>query len=146
MFAPIVNHALRILLLRIVNDWHCKLRMENKAWMQIMVIHTNVEIGILTKVNELALRYGLDPTDFVAEYKSEYAPEPALGGKLDVTGRSVLNYTIPPNQPSKLERFERMLDTLGTNEGSLIATDSEIMQALNKALELAPRARARPQI
>ncbi|MCZ2343633.1 MAG: hypothetical protein LC104_17845 [Bacteroidales bacterium] len=111
-----------------------------------MAIHTNVEIGILTKVNELASRYGLEPTDFVAEYKDELLPNPALDGQLDSTGRSVLEYIVLPNQPSKLERFELMLETLGiSNEsGQLIADDSEIMQALNKALELAPRARTRP--
>lgn len=110
-----------------------------------MATHDNVTIGILTKVNELALRYGLEPTDFVAEYKDEYASNPALGGELDMTGRSVLHYTILPDQPSKLERFERMLETLGisNDSGKLVATDGEIMQVLNKALELAPRARPR---
>lgn len=108
-----------------------------------MQIWNNVSIGILNKVNELASKYGLEPTDFVTEFKNELAPNPALGGQLDDTGRSVLEYTILPEQPAKRERFEQMLETLGAKEGTLIAEDSEIMQALNKALELAPRARLR---
>ena len=108
-----------------------------------MLIHTNVEIGILTKVNELASKYGLEPTDFVTELKNELAPNPTLDGQPDHTGRSVLQYTVLPDQPSKRERFEQMLETLGAKEGTLIAEDREIMQALNKALELAPRARFR---
>lgn len=73
-------------------------------------------------------------------------PNPALGGKLDVMERSVLEYTVLPNQPSKLERYELMLETLGISNdtGRMVATGSEIIQALNKALELAPRARTRP--
>lgn len=110
-----------------------------------MMTLDNVSIGILTKVNELASRHGIEPTDFLAEYKDELSPNPAIGGKLDQTGRSVLHYTILPDQPSKLERFELMLETLGISGGTgkMIATDSEIVQALNKALELAPRSRAR---
>ncbi len=110
-----------------------------------MATFNNVAIGILTKVNELASRYGLEPTDFVTEYKDEYTPNPAIGGQLDMTGRSILEYTVLPSQPSKRERYELMLETLGiSNEtGEMVATDDEIMQALNRALELAPRARGR---
>lgn len=107
--------------------------------------YNNVAIGILTKVNELASRYGLEPTDFLAVYRDEYAPNPAIGGQLDITGKSILEYTVLPSQPSKLERYELMLETLGiSNEtGKLVADDREIMQTFNKALELAPRARTR---
>lgn len=103
----------------------------------------NVTIGILTKVNELASRYRLEPTDFVAETKMEEAPDPKMGGLLSFTGRTILAYTAPPGDPSKLERFELMLETLGVNDGTLIAKDSEIIKALNHALEVAPRARGR---
>lgn len=99
----------------------------------------------MMKVNELASRYGLEPYDFVAEYKEETAPDLALGGKLDMTGNSVLSYPILPSNPSKLERFELMLETLGiSNEsGTMVGTDEQIVKALNKALEVAPRNRAR---
>lgn len=110
-----------------------------------MIILNNVTIGILTKVNELASRYGLEPCDFVAEVKDEQAPNPALGGGLDATGRTALTYSILPSETSKLERFELMLETIGISNdtGELIASDQEIFQALNKALELAPRGRGR---
>lgn len=103
----------------------------------------NVTIGILTKVNELASRYRLEPTDFIAETKMEEAPDPKMGGLMSGTGRTILEYTTPPSDPSKMERFEQMLDSLGINDGALIATDSEIIKALNHALEIAPRARPR---
>jgi len=110
-----------------------------------MKIVNNVEIGIMMKVNELASRYGLEPYDFIAEYKEETAPNPALGGKLDMTGKSVLCYPILPSNPSKLERFELMLETLGisNDSGTMAGTDEQIVNALNRALELAPRNRVR---
>lgn len=76
----------------------------------------------------------------------EMVPIPALGGQLDMTNRSILAYTVLPSQSSKLERHELMLKTLGiSNEtGQMVASDEEIMQALNKALQLAPRTRTRP--
>lgn len=97
------------------------------------------------RVNELASRYGLEPYDFVAVYKEETAPNPALGGKLDATGLSELSYPILPSNPSKLERFELMLETLGVSNdsGAMIGSDEQIVKALNKALEVAPRNRAR---
>jgi hypothetical protein len=105
----------------------------------------NLSIALIMKVNELAARYRLDPTDFAAEIKMEMRPRPEMGGVIDCTGNTILEYAGSPTQASKRERFEQMLESLGIpNEtGKMIATDSEIWQALNKALELAPRARGR---
>lgn len=107
-----------------------------------MAVLDNISIGILMKVNDLAARYGLEITDFLAELKIEKVATPSMGGLKTMTGRSILEYAAPPDNPSKRERFELMLETLGISNdtGKMVATDSEIMQALNKALEVAPRA------
>ncbi len=108
-------------------------------------LNTNVNIAIMMKVNELASRYRLEPYEFLAVLKYEKVPNPALGSALDSTGRSVRAYEVPPADPSKLERFELMLETLGaSNEtGLLIGEDEKIIKALNHALEVAPRTRER---
>jgi hypothetical protein len=108
-------------------------------------MNNNVAIAIMMKVNELASRYGVEPYDFVAVLKYEKAPEPALGGVLASTGRSVLAYEVPPSDPSQLERFELMLETLGASNdtGLLVAEDEQIIKALNHALQVAPRGRGR---
>lgn len=104
----------------------------------------NLSIALIMKVNELAARYRLDPTDFAAEIKMEMRPKPEMGGRLDMTGNTILEFPGFPTQASKRERFDRMLESLGISEtGKMVATDTEIWQALNKALELAPRARRR---
>ncbi len=108
-------------------------------------MNNNVAIAIMVKTNELATRYGVEPYEFVAVLKYERTSNPALGGKLETTGRSILAFEMPPSDPAKLERFEVMLETLGASNdtGLLIATDEQIIKALNHALEVAPRARAR---
>lgn len=108
-------------------------------------MNDNVAIAIMIKVNELASRYGMEPYDFVAVLKHERFPNPALGGALDTTGRTILAYEVPPSDPSKLERFELMMETIGASNdtGLLIAEDEKIIKALNHALEVAPRARGR---
>tara|TARA_R110002072_G_scaffold289831_5_gene457149 strand:- start:6331 stop:6597 length:267 start_codon:yes stop_codon:yes gene_type:complete len=87
----------------------------------------------------------MEPYAFVAVLKHERFPNPALGGALDTTGRTIFAYEVPPSDPSKLERFELMLETIGASNdtGLLIAEDEKIIKALNHALEVAPRARTR---
>lgn len=108
-------------------------------------MNNNVAIAIMVKTNELASRYGVEPYEFVAVLKHERPPNPALGGALETTGRSILAFEMPPSDPAKLERFEVMMETLGASNdtGLLIATDEQIIKALNHALEVAPRARGR---
>lgn len=108
-------------------------------------MNNNVNIAILTRVNDLAARYGIEPYEFVATVANETAPNPALNNEPDTTGRTVLEYSILPDNKSKFERFELMLETIGaSNETGLLAgTDEEIIKALNRGLELAPRARPR---
>ena len=92
----------------------------------------NVAVAILTKVNDLADRYGLKPYDFVAMFKHE-----EKDGKLDW----VLNYEAPASgNAAKVEKFDKMLDTLGIKQDSAIRGSVEqIVDALDQALELAPR-------
>lgn len=108
-------------------------------------MNNNVNVAILNKVNDLAARYGIEPYEFVAVLQDETAPNPNVKGGVDQTGRTILNYSILPENKSKFERFELMLESVGvSNEtGILTGTDEEIIKALNRGLEVAPRARHR---
>lgn len=104
----------------------------------------NIDHAILTKVNQLAARHGLEPYDFVASLKPERLPNDRLDGQLDRTGRTILAYETVPDGETKLKSFERMLDFLGVpNEsGQLVGEDKEILTALDRALKRAPKPRS----
>ena len=108
-------------------------------------MNNNVNVAILTRVNDLAARYGIEPYEFVAALQDETVPNPNVEGGVDQTGRNILNYSVLPENKSKFERFELMLESIGVpNEtGILAGTDEEIIKALNRGLEVAPRARPR---
>ncbi len=80
----------------------------------------NVQIAILTKVNELAARFGIQAT--------------------------VLRYEVPVSgEPAKVARFEKMLDLVGLGEAThdLKGTDAQIIDALDNAIRLTPKQRTR---
>ena len=94
----------------------------------------NVDVAVLTKVNELAERHGLKPYQFVATFKGEgngYALEfecPASGNDL------------------REERYDKMLTDIGIKVGDravLKGDTAKIIDALDNALEHAPRSRHR---
>jgi len=91
----------------------------------------NISIAILTKVNELAERHGLNPYDFVASVR-------------DVEGAAILAFEIPASgNRVREDRFDKMLQDLGVNEGVLKAKCSHIIDALDNALQLSPKPRLR---
>jgi len=95
----------------------------------------NVQIAILTKVNELAARFGLKPYEFVAVINNSDERF------------TVLKYEVPVSgQPAKEAKFGKMLDLIGLGEATheLKGTDAQIIDALDNALRLAPKQRPRP--
>jgi hypothetical protein len=99
----------------------------------------NVDVAVLTKVNELAARFGFKPYDFVATFKAEERS----GGGLDWQ----LHYEMPASGNAlREERFDKMLNTLGIRDeqsAMLSGSVASIVDALDDALEKAPRPRGR---
>jgi hypothetical protein len=87
-------------------------------------------IAIYTKFNELAERHGIEHRDFVALVRAG-------------EDRQALEIEWRPSQSTDLteQRFDRMLRSVGFPETSTILTgqDFEIIEALDKALQLAPK-------
>jgi len=92
----------------------------------------NITIAILTRVNDLAARFGLRPTDFVAVIDESDASCPALRFEVPVSG-----------DPAKEAQFHKMLDLIGISDTShaLPATYDEMFDAVDNALRRAPRRR-----
>lgn len=92
----------------------------------------NVTVAIFTKLNELAARHGLKPYDFVAVQK-------------DGSGREiVLDFEVhPAGNTRKEERYDKMLRVLGiVADGHVLQGEAhEIIDALDKALQRAPKSR-----
>ena len=98
----------------------------------------NIDIAILTRVNELAERHGLRPTDFVATVRDEAGPNGAL--------KTVLDYELPAAGNALREgRFEAMIRGLGVtpDAAGLAGTPDQILDALDQAIDKAPRPRGR---
>jgi hypothetical protein len=92
----------------------------------------NCDIAILTKLNELAERFGLKPSDFVATVRDDpNAPT------------SILRFEAPVQDNAlREERYEKMIQSLGVDvDGVLNAPHSLIIDALDSALQNAPRPR-----
>lgn len=94
----------------------------------------NVDIAILTKVNELAERHGLKPVDFVATVR----------GNPDGPG-AILAFEVPAQGNALREaRFDRMLTDIGVGEeAQLIASHAQVLERLTGALQKAPKLRPR---
>jgi hypothetical protein len=101
----------------------------------------NVDIAILTKLNDLAERHGLKPYDFVATVR--YQGDPG-----HEHGKHVLEFEHPASGNAlREERFFRMLSALGiraTDErgAALEGRPSQIIDALDNALSVAPKPRS----
>lgn len=104
----------------------------------------NIDHAILTKVNQLASRYGLEPYDFIATLQPEQLPEERFGGELDSTGRTILAYETFLGDEKKRKSFERKLESVGVDDESsrIIGKDKEILIALDSALKRAPKPRS----
>lgn len=98
------------------------------------MVLTNSEIAILTKFNELTERFGLKPYEFVAECK------PA--GNPNSPSETELAICVAPKSPDRQALLDKLMDAIGIpDDGALRGTDEEIYNALEAALQRAPRAR-----
>ncbi|MBX3357430.1 MAG: hypothetical protein KF745_03290 [Phycisphaeraceae bacterium] len=89
----------------------------------------NVEVAILTKLNELAERHGLSPLDIAAEFHGQ-----------DEKSKLVF-YTLP-QEAVPLERFERMMQGLGITDRETLhitGTEQQVYDTIQWAIEKAPR-------
>lgn len=94
----------------------------------------NVDVAVFTKLNELADRHGLKPYDFVATFSWK-----------EVAHSHVLNFECPASGNAlREERFDNMLSAIGitvTDKADLRGRPEQIIDALDNALERAPRTR-----
>lgn len=103
---------------------------------------TSADISILLKVAELAKRCGLRPSD--AETSVYYAnddedPKHDMGH-----GHFGLVVCDPPSDPDKHDKYEKFRALLGMDGRYLrVANMEDIEDAVDRALSLAPQARAR---
>ncbi len=101
----------------------------------------NIEIAILTKVNELAEKCGLKPYEFVAVVES---PGPGEWKDVEMEGVTTLSFdgVFPGQQIEK--RVDAMCKALGVGkDGTLRGKDSAIIDALDHALQRLPTRRRR---
>ena len=95
----------------------------------------NYDVALLSRVNELAERYGLKPYDFVAT--SNAAKQEGL---------HVLTFEVPASgNDLREERYEKMLNSIGVKEdtGELTGSYKHLIDSLDNALAAAPRPRTR---
>jgi hypothetical protein len=92
----------------------------------------NNSVAILTKVNEVAERYGIRPYDFVATVQYDVERH-----------ASVLAFeTVRDSEKETL--VSKMLERIGVGQdGALEGTDKQIIDALDNALQRAPKPRRR---
>ena len=68
---------------------------------------TNIDIAILTKLNELTERYGLKASDFIAECQADTR---------DGFCGTELAFCTAPSAPEKRAAFDKMFEALGVPE------------------------------
>ena len=97
------------------------------------MVLTNSDIAILTKFNELTERFGLKPYEFIAECRTITKPPSPTQTELSIC-------TVP-EAPEKQALLDKLMAAIGIpDEGALRGTDEEIYNALESALQRAPRA------
>jgi hypothetical protein len=95
----------------------------------------NIDIAILTRVNDLAELHGFKPYEFVATVRD--LPEAC---------KMRLAYEVPASGTAdKEKRFYKMVDAIGAGEktGILEGTAAEIIDAIDNAIARAPKPRSR---
>lgn len=107
-------------------------------------MNNNVNVAIMNKVNELAARYGIEPYEMLICLRYEMQLE-ARTGVHEMTGKSILQVESLPEDRSKFERCELMLESIGFSleTDQLIGTDEPILKVLDKGLAMGPRTRVR---
>ena len=93
----------------------------------------NVSIAILTKVNELLERHGINPCEVVAAIHDA------------AHGTTRLSFEVHPPSGPQGDKFERLLTSLGLTPGTgeLIGEDADIYSKLKAAIDRAPKPRPR---
>lgn len=93
----------------------------------------NCSVAILCAVNDLALRYGVAPCEFVASVQSNKA------------GQTVLTYETMPRPEASQDRFVTMLRSINLTESNteLVGDDSEVYRILQGAIARAPRVQSK---
>jgi hypothetical protein len=93
----------------------------------------NNTVALLNKTNELLDRWGVHPCDVV------------VTASYDERQGTTLYFETPPPSPDSEARFFRMISALGLSETNLklIGDDRVLYDALQRAIDLAPRARSR---
>ncbi len=94
----------------------------------------NVEIAILSRLNELAERHGLSPLDFGAVLERED------------DGQTTLRFFDVPDEAVPQDRFARMLAGLGITDDETLditGTRLQLYDTLQWALQQAPKPPAR---
>jgi hypothetical protein len=96
----------------------------------------NLDVAILTKLNDLAERRGIKPYDFVATL--HWDEEEKI---------HVIRFDVPAaGDRLKEERFEKMLLDLGIvadDRAALKGSAANVVDALDHALSLSPKPRSR---
>lgn len=87
----------------------------------------NVKVAILSLVNELANRHGMEPIEFIATIA-------------DYDGKTHLRYETVPQGNSGVG-FQRMLESLGLSidHSEIAGSEQEIWRTLQMAIQRAPR-------
>lgn len=99
---------------------------------------SSAEIYILTKCAELAIRCGLRPSD--VDTSIHFVDQDT-----DPTGRGyfTLNIGDSPNTPEASEKREKFYELLGVKSALTTGELEDFETMVDRALELAPRARVR---
>jgi hypothetical protein len=94
----------------------------------------NIEIAVLTKLNELAARFGLKPYHFIATLESSS----------EMNGLGV-RFVVPAETGQTQEKLVRkMIATLGADpRGVLTGGEIAVIDALDRAVGVAPKPRSR---
>lgn len=99
---------------------------------------THLDIVILMRVNELAERFGVPPSSFLATVHTTADPK---AGTL-----TRLAFECAPAQDSVIEAYHAMLDLIGgpiAEHHEMIAPPTVVVTVLEAALHCAPKSRVR---
>jgi hypothetical protein len=89
----------------------------------------NIEVAVLSKLNELASRHGIKPYHFIATLKT--GP--------NVNGMAIVFVVPSETSAREASAVTKMFDTLRVENGVLKGGEVAIIDALDKALAVAPK-------
>lgn len=94
----------------------------------------SIDIAILTRINDLAARYGVKPYEFVA----------TLDHSLEVSGMGV-KFVVPGETgPRQEAKVKKMLESIGVDDmGVLKGGEKAVIDAIDAAFNVAPKPHGR---